>query len=115
MPIYEYRCGACEKKSSFFTRSINVSLDPICSHCQSPDMQRAISSFAYHKSLKAVHEESEPPRGSGVPSLDYYRDPRNVGRHVEESFQKHGIEMPQSVRDTIDAARDGQLPEGLNL
>ncbi len=115
MPIYEYLCAACEKKSSFFTRSINVSLDPMCSHCRSTDMQRTISSFAYHKSLKTVHEESGPPRGPGVPSLDYYKDPRNVGRHVEESFRKYGVEMPLSVRDTIDAARDGRLPEGLDL
>ena len=115
MPIYEYRCGTCEKKSSFFTRSINDTLVPVCSHCQSPDMQRAMSTFAYHKSLKTVHEQSGPPPGSGVPSLDYYNDPRNVGRHVEDSFQKYGVEMPQSVRDTIDAARDGQLPEGLDL
>ncbi len=115
MPIYEYRCRACERKSSFFTRSINDSLEPVCPHCDSPDMRRAISSFAYHKSLKTIHEESGPPSGIGAPSLDYYKDPRNVGRRVEESFQKYGVEMPQSVRDTIDAARDGDLPAGLDL
>ena len=115
MPIYEYRCLACGKKSSFFTRSINASLDPVCSHCESLDMQRAVSSFAYHKSLKTIHSESGPPPEPGASSLDYYRDPRNVGRHVEDSFQKYGLEMPQSVRDSIDAAREGKLPEGLDL
>ena len=115
MPIYEYRCGSCEKKSSFFTRSISTPLQPVCSHCQSTHMQRTISPVAYHKSLKTIHEESGRPPGPGVPSLDYYKDPRNVGRNVEESFRKYGVDMPQSVRDTIDAARDGQLPEGLDL
>ena len=47
--------------------------------------------------------------------MDYYRDPRNTGRNVEESFSRHGVELPQSVRETIDAARDGQVPKGIDI
>ena len=114
MPIYEYRCRACQRTSSFFTRSIGSPLEPVCQHCAGSDMERAISSFACHRSLKTMHEDYGPPP-AGAPSLDYYRDPRNVGRHVEDAFQQYGVEMPQSVRDNIDAAREGKLPEGLDL
>ena len=38
-----------------------------------------------------------------------------MGRNVEDAFQKYGVEMPEGVRETIDAARDGELPEGLDL
>lgn len=110
MPIYEYRCGSCNQVSSFFTRSINSTLDPVCSHCQSPDMQRRMSSFAMGKTTQSVHE-----RTSANPnSPDYYSDPRNIGRHVEESFQQYGMDVPQSVRDTINAAREGEIPKGLD-
>ena len=115
MPVYEYRCRACGKTSTFLTRSINSRLEPECAHCKSSDVQRAVSSFAYHKSAKTIHQEYGPPPGPGAPSLDYYKDPRNVGRYVEESFQKYGLDMPQSVRDSIDAAREGESPEGLDL
>jgi putative FmdB family regulatory protein len=115
MPIYEYRCGACGKKSSFFIRSISASVEAVCAHCQSRDMERALSSFAHHRSLKTIHDEYGPPSGPSGSSLDYYNDPRNVGRHVEEAFQKHGVEMPDSVRENIAAARDGAVPEGLDL
>ena len=115
MPIYEYLCRACANTSTFFTRSISESLEPACSHCGSPEMRRAVSAFAYHKSLKTVHDESGAPSGPGASSADYYKDPRNIGRHVEDAFHKHGVEMPDSVRDTIDAARQGSLPEGLDL
>lgn len=115
MPIYEYRCRRCGERSSFFVRTMDTPLDPECSYCQSREMQRALSSFACHRSVRAVHEDYGPPPGPGVPSLDYYKDPRNVGRHVEESFRKYGMEVPQSVRDTIDAAREGELPKGLDL
>ncbi len=112
MPIYEYRCRPCGKVSSFFVRSINTSLEPACAHCQSLDMQRRMSSFAMGKTVQSVHEQF--PAGPGTPPPDYYRDPRNIGRHVEESFAHHGLDMPQSVRDSIDAAREGELPKGLD-
>ena len=114
MPIYEYLCGACGEKSSFFTRSIGASLEPSCSYCDSGDMTRAVSTFAYHKSLQAIHEASRPP-APGAPSLDYYSDPRNIGRNVEETFRRHDVDMPDSVRDRIDAARSGEVPDGLDL
>lgn len=110
MPIYEYRCGSCNKISSFFTRSINSTLEPVCTHCQSQDMQRRMSSFAMGKSTQSGHGQS--PVDSHSP--EYYSDPRNIGRHVEQSYQQFGMDMPQTVRDTIDAAREGDLPKGLD-
>lgn len=112
MPIYEYRCGNCGKVSSFFTRAINDPLEPVCAHCQSRHMQRRMSSFAMGKTTQSVHERSP---ATGVPSPDYYSDPRNIGRHVEESFARYGMEMPKSVRDSIDAAREGEVPKGLDV
>ena len=113
MPIYEYRCGACHRVSSFFTRSINAKLEPVCAHCQSKDMQRRMSSFAMGKTTQSVHEQFPAP-GSGS-ALDYYSDPRNIGRGVEESFQRHGLEMPDSVRENIAAAREGSLPKDVDI
>ena len=90
MPIYEYRCGECDRVSSFFTRSIDAALTPVCDYCQSTDMQRRMSSFAMGKTTAAVQEQY-PAGGSGSP-MDYYSDPRNIGRGVEESYQRHGCD-----------------------
>ena len=70
-------------------------------------MQRRISSFALGKTGTSANQGASP--------LDYYRDPRNIGRNVEESFSRHGLKMPQPVRETIDAARDGNVPKGLDI
>ncbi len=113
MPIYEYRCGSCDRISAFFIRSIGAALTPVCSHCQSDDMQRRMSSFALGKTAQAVHQQY--PSANGVAPLDYYSDPRNIGRNVEESFQRHGVELPPSVRDSIAAAREGSLPKDIAI
>ncbi len=112
MPIYEYRCGSCGKVSSFFTRSITNPLEPSCIHCRSRDMQRRMSSFAMGKTAQSFLESYGG--GTAPSSPEYYSDPRNIGRHVEQGFQRYGMEMPQSVRDTIDAAREGELPKGID-
>lgn len=111
MPIYEYRCQRCQKVSSIFVRSINSPVTPVCEACGSSEMERRMSSFAMGKTTNQVHDAS--PMGSN--SRDYYSDPRNIGRNVEESFARHGVDMPASVRDSIDAARSGEAPKGLDL
>ncbi len=112
MPIYEYRCGACGGLSSFFLKSINGDLDPRCSNCDSSDMVRRMSSFAMGKTVRSEHEQHSAH--SGPRSLDYYSDPRNIGRNVEASFARYGMEMPDSVRQNIDAAREGELPKSMD-
>ncbi|HCP23660.1 MAG: zinc ribbon domain-containing protein [SAR202 cluster bacterium] len=112
MPTYEYRCQDCSGVSSFFVRSINSQLDPVCTHCQSTDMERRMSSFSMGKTVGSVHENFSAG-SEGSPG--YYNDPRNIGRGVESAFEKYGMDMPQTIRDNIDAARSGETPKGLDL
>ena len=113
MPIYEYRCQDCGRVSSFFVRAIGGEVAARCAHCGSGAMARRMSSFAMGKTEASVHERFAP--GSEHRSPEYYQDPRNIGRNVEAAFQKYGMDLPQSVRDNIDAARQGEPPKGLDL
>jgi putative FmdB family regulatory protein len=45
MPIYEYRCEACGKRSSTLLGSYS-SPDPPCPHCGKPALRRLVSTFA---------------------------------------------------------------------
>jgi putative FmdB family regulatory protein len=45
MPIYEYRCEACGKRSSTLLASYS-SPDPACPHCGKPALRRLVSTFA---------------------------------------------------------------------
>jgi len=109
MPVYEYRCQDCGKVSSFFIRSIGAPLEPVCAHCHSQNLRRRMSSFATGKTTQSVHDSHTSPSDPG-----YYSDPRNIGRHVESSFKRYGMEMPAQVRETIEAAREGNLPKEIN-
>ena len=45
MPIYEYRCEECGKRSSTLLSSYS-SPDPACPHCGKPALRRLVSTFA---------------------------------------------------------------------
>jgi putative FmdB family regulatory protein len=45
MPIYEYRCEACGKRSTSLLPSYS-SPDPVCPHCGKPALKRLVSTFA---------------------------------------------------------------------
>jgi putative FmdB family regulatory protein len=49
MPIYEYRCESCGKRSSALLKTFSAP-DPPCPHCQEPALKRLVSTFATARS-----------------------------------------------------------------
>ena len=111
MPVYEFLCQKCHTKSSVLIKSVAAPFTAHCSACDSGDLVRVVSSFAYHKALQTIWEESGEPQR--FPSPDYYKDPRNIGRSTEKRFQELGLDMPSSIKEEIQAAREGELPKSL--
>ena len=60
MPIYEYRCQQCGEVSSFFLKTYGAAPESACKHCQSADLQRIISSVAYHRSEADKFAQLDP-------------------------------------------------------
>jgi putative FmdB family regulatory protein len=109
MPIYEFLCQDCHQKTSIFVRSVSSQVDALCPSCGSRELARLMSRFGIGKTMKNVHKESGSPDAFGS-SPDYYKDPRNIGRAVEQKFAQMGEEVPSSIRGMIDAAREGEMP-----
>ena len=105
MPVYEFLCNSCLRKVDLLAKSVSSSSLFSCPYCGGQSLTRLVSSFAYHKSLSTIWEESPDEK-----SPDYYKDPRNIGRWTEKKMKKLGVEMPSSVSQTIQAAREGELP-----
>ncbi|MCS7207524.1 MAG: zinc ribbon domain-containing protein [Dehalococcoidia bacterium] len=63
MPIYEYRCRDCQRKSTFFFRSfaaVSEASSLHCEHCGSPSLQRLFSPVAVHRSWGSSLDASFP-------------------------------------------------------
>lgn len=102
MPIYEFRCRQCRKKTTALVM-VRDRIDEVrCSSCGSVDLERLWSRFATVKSeearLDALAEAAE--RGG----LDE-NDPRSIARWMK----RMGEEMGEDVGDEIDAALEEEL------
>jgi len=112
MPIYEYRCQDCSRKSSIFVRTASATVAPACAHCGSQRLERALSTFAYHRSEQSRLQETEEPALHNSP--EYYKDPRNIGRWAEKRMDEMGVEMPTGIKEMIGKAREGEVDEILD-
>lgn len=61
MPIYEYRCDECGKKSSSLLSSYSTP-DPPCPHCHKPALKRLVSTFA---TVSSGESDGEDDFGGG--------------------------------------------------
>ena len=61
MPVYEYQCPSCGKRFSKLSRRVAGENDPLpaCPAC-GVESARALSPFAYHRSLKMQIEQIDP-------------------------------------------------------
>jgi putative FmdB family regulatory protein len=69
VPIYEYRCEECGKRSSALLKSFS-SPDPVCPHCGKTGLRRLVSTFA------TVHSDDD---GGGAGGDDFGGDSDSGG------------------------------------
>ena len=105
MPIYEYHCPDCGKRSSVLVLSQNVSPPTSCKHCRGSRLERVMSRFASPKSEEARMETLADPTKYG--DLDE-NDPKSMARMMK----RMGEEMGEDFGDELDAAmEDGEQAE----
>lgn len=112
MPIYEYRCQECGRKSSFLLLSINSPFEPACQHCGGKRLTRLVSRVAVLRSEESRLERLADPAGLG--DLDD-NDPASVARWMKkfgrEMGEELGPEFDQEVEKAIEEAERARTKE----
>ncbi|MDD5312563.1 MAG: zinc ribbon domain-containing protein [Dehalococcoidia bacterium] len=102
MPVYEFWCKHCGDKVSLFMKISSYDPDPLCPTCEKKGLTRIFANIAIRTSPD-----------SSLSSSDYYKNPGNIGKHLEKRFKDMNMEVPDQIKQSIEAARGGQLPESL--
>ncbi|MBX3329258.1 MAG: zinc ribbon domain-containing protein [Nitrospira sp.] len=90
MPIYEYSCQECRKRSSFLVMNPRHPGSIVCRHCGSSKLERLLSRFAAPKSEESRLESLADPANLG--GLDE-SDPRSVARLMKKMGEEMGEDM----------------------
>jgi putative FmdB family regulatory protein len=110
MPIYEYECEKCHRRSSVLTMRISEKVDAICSHCGSDKLSRLMSRFAMPKSEEARLDALSDPTTFG--DLDE-NDPKSVAKVMRKLGKEMGDEMGGPEMDqAIEELERGDLDGG---
>ena len=106
MPIYEYRCADCRRRSSIFVRSISSTVRPRCEHCGSAKMSRLMSKFAVHRAAGGGDDLG------GLDGIDE-SDPRAVARWAREMKDEMGEDLGPEFDDMVSRIEAGEDPDAV--
>ena len=99
MPIYEYLCHSCRKKTSALVMTRARESEVRCKHCGGADLEKLWSRFASPKSEEARLDALSDP--SALAGLDE-NDPKSVAKFMK----KMGQEMGEDVGDLEQAMEE---------
>ena len=108
MPIYEYRCNQCQRKSSHFFRSFSNARQPGCIYCGSTDLVRVMSTFAVHQSWDSGHSL---PSAETLSDFDG-DDPRSTTEWVKGMRRDMGNSFGNEYADLGESMDSGGLDDG---
>lgn len=110
MPIYEYECEKCHRRTSVLTTRVSEKVDPVCRHCGSHRLSRLMSRFAMPRSEEARLDALGDPSSFG--DFDE-NDPKSVAKVMRKLGKEMGDEMGGAEMDeAIDELERGGDLEG---
>ena len=103
MPIYEYRCADCRKRTTVVTLSVGAAVDPVCSHCGGRALTKLVSRVAVRRSEESRLESLADP--SSLAGLDE-NDPKSVARWMKRMGKEMGDEAGEDFDEEVDKAME---------
>ena len=108
MPIYEYRCGGCNRRVSLLVRGFVDPPSKVCPECGSGELSRLISRVAILKSDESRLEELSDASSWGG-SDD--KDPKVMADMMRQMEDSMGEEMGPEFGEIVDRMEAGDMPE----
>jgi putative FmdB family regulatory protein len=107
MPIYEYLCHACGRRSSFFVRRIGAPVEAVCQHCGSREMSRLFSRVAVLRSEEQLLEGmAEDPSLADVDETD----PLSMARWIRRLSRRLGQPLDAEMEAELERMEAGEMP-----
>ena len=104
MPIYEYRCTRCRRRTTVLVRSIFNPPQPVCQHCGSPNPTRLISKVSFHHSWG---DSLDRIPDSGFPGDLDENDPRQMAQWMRRLQKETGEEGSPKFDEMLEEMESG--------
>ncbi len=106
MPIYEFRCKKCRRKSEVITFRVSEEFSAVCEHCGSDQTERVPSRVRVRMSEETRLERlADPSRLSGLDE----NDPKSMAKWMKSMSQEMGDDMGEDFN--VDEMMDQAMAE----
>ena len=99
MPIYEYRCKDCQKKSTVLVRSMTGTHEANCDHCGGGNLTRLISRVSFHRSWG---DSLNWAPDSAFPGDTDQEDPQQMAQWMRQMKKEMGDEVTPEFEEMMD-------------
>ena len=106
MPLYEYRCLDCKKRSTVLVLSLANQAPAACSHCTSARIERILSRFASPKSEEARLDASLDL--NNLAKLDE-NDPQSMARFMKTMGEEMGEDLGDDLSEAMESDETGAI------
>ena len=107
MPIYEFRCNACRRRTSVFARKLGSPVSAACEHCSSKDTSRIMSRVTV---VRSGRDSGDGFDESSLGDIDE-NDPRSVARWVRKMSRDMGEPLDSEMQADLERMEAGEMPD----
>jgi putative FmdB family regulatory protein len=107
VPIYEFGCLACRKRTQLFVRSVSSDVKAKCEHCGSKRVKRLISRVAVVRSEDDMFSGLDE---SAFADVDEH-DPRSMARMVRKMSSQMGEPLDAETQAELERMEAGEMPD----
>jgi putative FmdB family regulatory protein len=108
MPIYEYRCEDCGRRSTFLVLKAEE-FRPLCKHCGGTRLTKLISRVSVlHSDEDRLERLADPSRLGDVDE----NDPRSMSRWMKRMGKELGEDVGEDFDQMVEEAMEEQGAEG---
>ena len=117
MPVYEYRCTVCGRRSSRLFKTLALVVHPECPRCGASSMERL---FSRPTLLRGARSDSNDLGGDDLgmddaamaelmPGLES-GDPRSLARMTRHMSEEMGEDIPHEYEGVLNRMEAGEMP-----
>lgn len=106
MPIYEFTCHQCHRRTTVFVRSFSQTINTTCPSCGRGELSRLISPFSVLRPLEAEGGELE----ADLEGRDE-EDPRDMSSLMRHISEKTGEPLTPELEEMVERMESGQIPK----
>ncbi len=117
MPVYEYRCTVCGRRSSRLFKTLAAVVHPDCPHCGSAALERQFSRPTLLRGTPAASDEfggddfgmDDTDLAELMPGLES-GDPRSLARMTRRMSEEMGEDIPHEYEGVLNRMESGEMP-----